>query len=252
MDRKSVIGPWKQGLYDISAAATEIVGTIREDVQGNKFRYAKAGAVALGASKQCTAIAINADYLAQAASTHSVGDKTLVLTITAPGTDPINTENFLRGGMIVMTNGTAMGIRYPIVYSSAVASAGTSITITIDTRLVEAITSATDFTLVASPYMNTVISATATDRPVGVPLVDVTALYYYWSQTCGEGIALGMDTTAVGQDLTLGTTDGSLSSFIGSVTVSGAVVTAGQPSLALVSGSAMVSAEYTPVVYKID
>lgn len=255
MDRKSVIGPWKQGLYDISAAATEIVGTIREDVQGNKYRYAKAGSTGLSASLQTVAVAEDADWVSEAASAHSVGDRTLTLTIKAPGATGVNNEDYFAGGQIVMQDGTAEGIRYPILYSSAVAAAGTSITITIDQPLVEAITSGTEFTLVHSPYMATVISATATDQATGVPLVDVTAAYYYWSQTGGEGIAFGMDTTAVGQELTLGTDDGSLSSWLGSfIILSGATpaVSTAQPSMALVSGMAMVSGEFTPVRYTID
>jgi len=246
MDKKSVLGPWKQGLYGTSVDATEIVGTLREDVWGNRYHYAKAGAAGLGAGKLTTAAAEDADWVSEAASSYAVGAKTLVLTITDPGTSGVNAENYFAGGHIAMTDGTAEGIRYPILYSSAVASGGTSITITLDQALVEAITSGTEFTLVHSPYMAAVISAAITDVPNGVPLVDVTAAYYYWSQTGGLANVLGGDTAAIGTMAALSTTDGASAAAI---SYTAGAITTGTIGIFVETN---VSGEYVAVRLSID
>ena len=246
MERKAVNGPWKQGLYEISSLPTEMVGALREDVVGRRYHYARAGATALGASKMTTAVAEDADWVSEAASSYGVGTTTLELTIVAPGSTGVNDEDYFRGGQLQMTDGTAEGIRYPILYSSAVAATGTSITITLDQPLIEAITSGTEFTLTHSPYMGTVISATITDAPAGVPLRDVTGEYYYWSQTGGDALCLGGDTAAIGTEAALSTTDGALDAAI---SYTSSAITTGAIGVFLETN---VSGEYVNVKLAID
>ena len=237
------IGGWLQGLYLQSATAKEIIGTVREDTWGNKYAYSKAGAVDLVASQICISTADDADWTSQACTAQAVGDRNITQTIAAYAS--AIAENYFQGGQFILTDGTAEGIRYTIIYSSAVTSSGTEINLTLDDPLVEALTSATEFTLVKSPQYGTVVQATPANRPAGIPLIDVTKAYYYWSQIGGEALCLG------------GTQEGA----VGSV-VSGAVADDGAmeelnidgnaipwtaPVYGMVTGTAVVDGEYTPV-----
>lgn len=192
---------WLQGLYTISSTEKEIVGTVRRDLWGNVYRYAKAGATALAAGK--LTVAADADTDVQncvAAAAVAIGGKTVTLTVTSTTV----AENYFRGGSLQVNDATGEGHRYPVLYSSAVA-AGTSCTVTLEEGVRVALTTSSECTLMQSPWMGTVISATdQTDMPTGVPMVAVTANYYYWSQTGGDACVLMDEAVAKGAMCTIG------------------------------------------------
>ena len=238
--KKSVIGPWNQGLYETSATATEIVGTVREDLWGNKYAYARAGATGLAASKMTVSTADDVDWVSEECTAQAVGDIVLSQTIVAFGS--AIAQDYFAGGQFILTDGTAEGIRYTIVSSSAVASDGAVINITLDDPLVEALTSATEFSLIKSPYMATIIQGTETQRPCGVPMVDVTATYYYWSQIGGEALCLGGgEAGAVGSMVSAAGEDGAMEE----INLTDEALTL--PIYGFATGTAVVSTEYTPI-----
>ncbi|MCG7854194.1 MAG: hypothetical protein MIO92_16885, partial [Methanosarcinaceae archaeon] len=57
------MGGWLQGLYETSATPKEIVGTLRMDLWGNRYHYARNGAATLAASKMTTAVPEDADWV---------------------------------------------------------------------------------------------------------------------------------------------------------------------------------------------
>lgn len=207
-------GPWNQGLYEISATAKEVVGTLRIDRFGRKFRYARAGATALDPGKQTIAATINDDWTDNAVATGgaAVGDFEVTMTVTDVDSDVLPVDYF-RGGQLFVQDGSGEGTWYPIAHSEAIIDGQTSFTVTLSEPLKVALAASTSYvTPVPSPWMATVISATITSPlATGVPLVTVTANYYYWSQTGGEGIywADG-DVAAIGTHLVLGADDGKL------------------------------------------
>ena len=195
-------GGWLQGLYEISSTEKEMVGTLRMDLWGNKYRYAKAGATALAAGKLTVAADMDTDVENEdVASNAAIGDRTVHLTITSTTI----AENYFRGGVLIVNDATGEGHRYPIIYSSAV-SAGTAITVTLDDPLQVALVAGTsECTLLASPWMSVVISATdQADFPTGVPMKAVTANYYFWCQTRGDVAVLADEAAAKGAMLTIG------------------------------------------------
>jgi hypothetical protein len=209
------IGGWLQGLYEISATQKEEVGTLRCDLYGNKYRYAKAGATALAPGKNTTRAATNADWenIAVAAAV-AVGGKTVTLTNTAVGADVL-AENYFRGGQLQINDAAGEGHWYRIKYSSALTATSTTVTIGLEEGVRVALTTSSEGTLLPSAYMATVISADVTYQPTGVPLVDVTANYYYWSQTGGEGVYwTNADVAAIGSPLVLSTDDGELGPYV--------------------------------------
>lgn len=230
---------FSQGLYQISSTAKEEVGTLRFDKLGNKYRYAKAGASALSAGKMGQAAAIAANVTSQACPAAAVGAK--VITLTAGGAVTYAADYF-KGGQLQIDD---TGARYEIESSTAVA-AGTSITVTLKEGIKTALTTSQEFTLVHSPWMATIEAAVEENRAVGVPLVAVTAAYYYWAQTGGLGLCLTVGTPAKGTGLIL------------SATVAGALdaqVTAldiDEPVVAEAYGTAGRSGEYCPVWLQVE
>lgn len=233
---------FNQSVFAQSLTKKEELGALRILRDGRKFRYAKAGASALGAGKLAVAAAVNAVVMNEACATaHAIGDVIFTETITA-GT--AWDENYFAGGYLQVNDATGEGHQYKILSSSAVTAAGTSITLTLDEPLrVALVASTSEFTLVHSPWMATVESTTL-GLPVGVAPIAVTAAYYYWAQTGGPALALSGNSDAVGKPLFQSTsTAGALS---------GADTASYYPQVAIAMGTVGVATEYKPVMLNLD
>lgn len=179
---------FSQGIYAISSTKKERIGTKRTLQDGRVFRYAKAGAAALSPGFLGFATQPDADYQYKAApASVAVGTREITLTITSAS--PAIAADFFENGLFIIAAGTGIGEVYPIEGNSVVAASGTSIIITLKEPLRTALTSAAYFRLLPSPWSKVVETATEENVPAGVPLVTVTAAYYYWAQTKGIGAA---------------------------------------------------------------
>lgn len=245
------MGAWNQGLYEISATAKEIVGTKREDMFGNIYRYAKAGATALSPGKMTTAPQLNADWTNESVTTAvAVGGTQVTITHVAVGADVLAADYF-KGGQLHINDAAGEGHWYRILSSTAMTATSTTCTFTIEEGVKVALTTSSEATPVPSPYMATVISGTETHNATGTPLVDVTAEYYYWSQTKGLGVYYSDDTPAAGSPLIMSDEDGQLMAWTLDLDATAdAVVT--QPVVAIAYGTAGVDVEYKPCIYCID
>lgn len=232
---------FNQGVFAQSATQKEELGALRILRDGRKFRYAKAGSSALAPGKLSVAAAVGADVMNEACTAvHAIGDVIFSETITSA----TYAENYFAGGYLQINDGTGEGYQYKIVSSSAVA-AGTSITLTLDEpiRVATAGTSATEFSIIHSPWQAVVESATL-GMPVGIATGIVTAAYYCWLQTGGPAIALSGNSDAVGKPLFQSTsTAGALS---------GADTASYYPQVAIAMGTVGVATEYKPVMLCLD
>lgn len=230
-----------QSLYSQSATQKEEVGTLRICQDGTFWRYAQAGASALGHAKLCQATDIAAGILDENGSViHAIGDQMVAETITA---GVAYAENYFAGGYLHINDATGEGYSYRIVGSTAVpTTAATAITLSLDRGIVLATAVTTSqFTLVPSPWRYTVETTSATHLVVGVTPIEVTALYYYWAQTHGPAIVLSADTTAIGNRV------------MQSGTAGASTVTSGEVQcIGIAFGSTSVSGEYRPVFLTID
>lgn len=202
-----------QGLYEVSSTKKEELGTLRITQDGRKFRYARAGASALGASKCGIAAAIAADVTNEAcAAAHAIGERVFQETITAAAA--AYAADFFAGGFLQINDGTGEGHQYLIESSTAVDAGGTSISLALADPLRVALVAAdSEFTLVHSPWMGVTESDVEENLPVGIAPVAVPANYYYWAQTGGCAGALVSGTPAVGSVLTLGAVAGALAAI---------------------------------------
>jgi hypothetical protein len=232
---------FNQSVFSQSATQKEELGALRILRDGRKFRYAKAGASALGAGKLTVSAAIGADVMDEASTAvHAIGDTVFSETITSA----TYVENYFAGGYLQINDGTGEGHQYKIISSTAV-TAGTSIILQLDEpiRVATAATSATMFTIVHSPWRATVESATL-GCPVGITPMAVTAAYYYWAQTGGPAIALSANTDAAGMALHQSTTTAGA--------LAGLDVGSYYPQVAVALGTAGVATDYKPVMLILE
>ena len=231
-----------QGIYQASATQKEALGTLRILSDGRKFRYAKAGAADLAAGKLGVAAAIAAAHADEAIlEAVAIGTKVLTVTVTA-GT--AIAANQLRDGALQINDATGEGYSYPISANSAIDASGTEVTLTLKEGIKVALDATSEFTLVHNPWTG-VVESTTQACPIGIPVIAVTALYYYWAQTGGLAAALMGDTTAVGAVVTQ-----DIATVAGSTAIS--ATNSVLPPVGIVHGFAGVDTEYQPVFLTID
>jgi hypothetical protein len=195
----------------------------------------------------------NADWINESvASAAAAGSKEVTLTIADAETDVLP-ENYFVGGQLFINDAAGEKYWYPISYSSAVTNGGTSLVIGLEEPIQVALTTSSEATPMPSPWMATILSATITTATAtGVPLVDVTADYYYWSQTGGVGGYWGhTDVAAIGTALVLGADDGALVPLVLDLNAT-EDADALLRTVAYAYGTAGVDDEFRPCIYVLD
>jgi len=213
---------FRQGLFQTSSTAKEIVGQIRYD--GLKaYKYCKAGAGNLSAGYLGLAAQMNAAHLDEAIlAAVAIGETQLALTVTAAAAIA---EDQLVGGHLQINAGTGAGIQYRIDGNTAISASGTSIYVSLEEPGIQvALDTTSKFNLAPNPAYGVVQSATEENDPVGVALVAVTAAYYYWAQIAGPAFVLMDSTPAIGAMLVPGSVAGSVKAMPGTLDIDMPVV----------------------------
>lgn len=169
-----------KSIYEASETQKFRLGTIFETNDGRLFRYAKAGAVALDMAYMGQAQAPTANHENIAVGgTAAIGDKSVEIATTL-GTALVKDE--YAEGFFWINDADAEGNCHKVKGNDA----GTTGTIILYDPLIEALLATSEFSLVRNLWNGVIIAPTTkTAAPVGVPLCDVTAAYYYWAQTRG-------------------------------------------------------------------
>jgi len=231
---------FRQGIVTISSTKKERLGTLRILEDGRKFRYSKAGGT-LVAGKSTAAAAIASQHITGAVAALNTSRTQVEVTVTA-GT--AIASNALAGGYLQVETGTGEGRTYRIESNTALTAAGTSITLALTDRMA-ASDGTTKVALVHNEQSGVIVSATPEALCTGIPAVDVTDGYYFWSQTGGPALALISGTPAIGSMLTMGATDGALAAINATLDID-------QPIVGTMWGTVGVDGEYKPVFLTID
>jgi len=198
---ESRMAPIPQGIYEESSTALGNIGTVRR-VGGRTFVYSKAGGTALAIGKlavQPTPTANHQNVVAAAAV--AVGAKSITVTLGATAA----TLNQYEDGFLVVSDATGEGTAYKI-RSNPAADASASLALSLYDAVHTALDTTTECCLIPNPYNGTVISVTdQADVPAGVPIIGITASYYFWLQTGGICPVLADENVTQGLLLTIGT-----------------------------------------------
>ena len=177
----------KLGIYEESndTQLAGMVGDKKEFEDGRVFRLCKNGSTALVAGKLVQSIvSLTSDDSIEIATSQSAGDYEVNVTGDASS---IHAANTLNGGYLVMSDTTGdIGTFYKIKENVAIASGANGI-ITLYDPLTTAIVAGTnECSFCVNPYSGVIIDAN-TAQLVGVPLIAVTADYYFWALVEGYG-----------------------------------------------------------------
>jgi len=170
-------------------------------VEGDRtFRYSKNGAVALSkalmthGTTSTDGEVTKTKEIVQTGHAWAVGDTSGTVLVTTGG---VYAKNEYAGGLMYGNKVAAIGDMYRIIASEQQAT-DTIMNIELDTPIRTAISVTTEVTLQTNKYSRTVVFDTSSlGFATGVPLIDVTAEYYYWAQTGGPAPILVDDSETV-------------------------------------------------------
>jgi len=210
----------EQGIMQESETQRLPLGAKLELADGRIFRYCKNGAVALAAGKtiQSVIVATERDDAINAAAVVAIGAKTFAFTAVGA----ITADQFAEGFAHIV-NDTGEGLQYKIKSNTA-AGAAADCVVTLYDPIITALAATTDVILSSSQYSGVVLAADDLSFIIGVPVIPVTANYYFWAQSGGVAMVLQNGSTGVATterevyaDVAAGTDGAALSTAGGAV-----------------------------------
>jgi hypothetical protein len=195
-----------QGLFELSATAKHKIGTRMQLADGRVFFYALDGGSGLSAGKLNFSKATMSGHEDVDTSAQAIGTK--VVTVT-PATTEIALANQYAEGFISIRETTGQGQIRKIKSHPSAASTATCVLTLYDPWTV-AITASEQADLMHNPMYKVTESATEEQLPAGIPLLAVTADYYFWNQTWGLASVLQDGNNPLGSMVTPGTVAGSV------------------------------------------
>lgn len=232
---------FSQTLHEVSTTQKEIMGMLRIEPDGRKFRYAQAGSgAALSAGKIGILVGATAHHVnVSVAAAVAIGATEVSVTV---GATAVTVDQY-KDGYLQVNDGTGQGYSYLIAGNTACALSTTTVVTLREPVRVALVASATsEVSLIPNPWKGVTESATSESGPAGIPLVAVAASGYYWCQTGGVAICLAEGTDALGTTLELGAGAGAVK------------VQAGYTCcyVGTLISTAFIAGEYKPILLAID
>ena len=192
-------------------SATQLFPLGTKLVQGERvWRYTKNGTVALNiAAPTQSAAAVHAeqddDIVTGAAS--AIGSYEVHLTSTGNlDTGALASADGLKDGYLIVNDEAGEGQLYKIKSSEAFVTTG-DVKIMLYDPLTVALTTSSQVGVVQNPFANVIVTtAVVSGIFTGVPLLAITANYYFWSQTGGPAPMIPNAAIAKGSYVVVGTT----------------------------------------------
>ena len=196
-----------QGIYEQSEEAVALLGEELK-VGDALFVYSKNGSGdALAAGKMCQASAPVANHLDLACAVAAAGSRTVTVTL---GGTAVTADQYA-DGILAVNAGVGLGQKYRIKSHPAQTSTTGDVVITLYDDIVTALDATSKATLTKHPHDGLlVVPSGGLSAPAhGVPLIPVTASYYFWLQRSGDAPCLTQGSVIIGQPVGLGgTADG--------------------------------------------
>ena len=200
----------KQSIYEESSVARHSLGDCCALPGARIFTYCKNGAVALIDGAVVQAAVPVANHLNRTvAETAAVGSTKVKVNFGASAA----AANYYAEGWLHFNEAAPEGTYYKVKSHLAIAGSD-AVYINLYDPLWKVATITTSYATLTKAKEDSVIvmpNAALTAPVVGVPIIDVTASYYFWAQTYGPCAVLGRGTLVIGQPVGIGgTTDGAV------------------------------------------
>ena len=200
-----------QGILQESTDKNAELGTELVLNDGRKFRYCLNGSGTLAAGKVVQSAGWASDHESLATNTAAKGAGTVTVT---NGASTALTENMYTDGYLCVETSGGSEVSIYKIKSHPAADVNASCVITLYDALRVVFAGGTTATLTKNPYSavvdNVASGGTETNAEVGVPLIPVTAAYFFWAQFKGLCNVLIDGTPAIGTPLMRGSVAGSL------------------------------------------
>lgn len=186
----------RQGIYQESSVALTDLGRFIDFEDGRKFRYCKAsGAITKGHMAAAGAVVANDNTVTQTGMTVTISNGYVGETVIKVLLGAATTLNLYEDGLFVVEGGTGLGQCHRIKSNKAGgASVAVPCELTLYDPLVVALDATSIISLTKNKYKDVVVApVTVVREPIGVPLITITTLYYFWAQTRGH-CAIVVDT----------------------------------------------------------
>ncbi len=166
------------------------------------YRYAQMGAGTVEIGAVCQAVIPLAGHIAETGTVaQAIGDTQMTFTPNTVTTDDL-AANELQDGHAFYYDGTGEGHIYKVKSHPAIIGGQAGVLTLLDPiRIVNAAGSA--ITVTHNKYKSVIIvpDTSTTAVPVGVTVIAVTTLYYFWLQTKGPACVLVDGTIIMGQEV---------------------------------------------------
>lgn len=174
-----------QSVVETSTTQQYHLGTKLWYANGDVFRYAYNGGVALAKALMTCSATNTANCVEQAQSTSGtsveIGDQEIVVDVTAASAI---TDDLYADGKMVVNKGTGLGDVYTILSCKLLTT--TTARLLLERPIRTALAADSEVTLVRNRFKEVVVGPTTLTRePAGVPLIAVPINYYCWLQTGG-------------------------------------------------------------------
>ena len=201
-----------QGIFEQSATQKFRLGTKLVFPSLDKvFRYGKVGGTGLSKALMTTSPAMDAHFVDEAQAT-SYGNATVgaLEFLVDIATGSAVAEDALQDATMVVNKTDGIGDVYNII-ANKLQSSDVLLRILLDSPIRTAWVAATEITIAINKHRGVIVAPTTVSGvPAGVPLIDMTTLYYGWFQTRGYTPILpdSSTTLAVGEPVGIGGTAG--------------------------------------------
>ena len=175
-----------QGIYEESSTAKARIGSRLALGDGRVFYYALNGSSALAAGKLIGSPIVATEKETNMAQAEAIGSKQVDMVAV----NTVTADQYAEGYLTVV-NDTGEGQTYKIKGNTAAASAATT-TVYLYDGLVTALDTTSDVIIAPNIFRSVTLNGDVIRFTVGVPLIPVTASYYFWCQTWGPvGVLCG-------------------------------------------------------------
>ena len=193
--------PIQQGIYEESITKKCELGRLLPFLDGRCFRYCyKATGAGITQGHMAAAAGLNddTDKKTQTGMTNAISGASIGAKVIKVLLEDAVAANLFEDGLLTIEDSTGAGYCYRIKSNKAGGAAvATPCELTLYDSIVVALSATTVLSLTVNKWKNVVVAPAVEVSPyVGVPLIVITAEYYFWAQT--KGYAAVMADTASG------------------------------------------------------
>lgn len=208
--------PIQQGMYEQSSTKKAELGRLLPLLDGRCFRYCQCNdSAGITRGHMCSAslVVAEANTVIQTGMTNAISGASIGAKVIKVLLEADTTANLYEDGLLTIEKSTGLGYCYRIRLNKA---GGLPVAdpceLTLYDPLLVALGETTYLTLTMNKHKDVIVtpSGSVASAAIGVPLIDITAEYYFWAQTKGYAAVYvhTAEAATIGYQVSIGGADG--------------------------------------------